>query len=226
MNTKTTAIIGASMAILCSASSVRAAVFADPCSLLNETEVGTALGAPVTITKSGSDATHCAFVKALTTVRPNNVIRFASLSAVVMSGIVSCIWPLRATAQQGSRPLKPDDAVIAYCGAWNAVDRAERDRLLAEVWAPDGEYTDSNPTRTVGRAALSDTIAALQKRYPGARFRCSAPQTHHAYMRTTWVLRRPDKTEVARGEDFIERGDDGRIRRVTGFFGDAPAIKP
>ena len=155
------------------------------------------------------------------------MIRFsASLSAVVASAIVSCISPGRAMAQQVSRSLRPDDVVVSYCGAWNAVDRAERDRLLAEVWAPDGVYTDSNPTLAVGRAVLGDTIAALQKRYPGARFRCSAPQMHHGFMRTTWIFLRPDKTEVARGEDFFELATDGRIRRVTGFFGEAPAIKP
>lgn len=62
--------------------------------------------------------------------------------------------------------------------------------------------------------------------YPGGRFRCSAPQTHHGFMRTTWIFLRPDKTEIARGEDFFELAGDGRIRRVTGFFGEAPAIKP
>ncbi|HEX7981794.1 MAG TPA: hypothetical protein VF461_24525 [Gemmatimonadaceae bacterium] len=36
----------------------------------------------------------------------------------------------------------------------------------------------------------------------------------------------PDKTEVARGMDFFELAEDGRIRRVTGFFGAPPAIKP
>ena len=148
------------------------------------------------------------------------------LSAVALSAVVSCISPTWAMAQQPQRTLSREAAVVTYCGAWNAVDRAERDRLLAEVWAPDGEYTDSNPTLAVGRAVLSDTIAALQKRYPGARFRCSGPQTHHAFMRTTWIFLRPDKTEIARGEDFFELAGDGRIRRVTGFFGEAPAIKP
>jgi hypothetical protein len=111
---------------------------------------------------------------------------------------------------------------------------APREESTLRSWPPmhhdpaasDGVFTDSNPTLAVGRAVLSDTIAALQKRYPGARFRCSAPQTHHGFMRTTWIFLRPDKTEVARGEDFFELAGDGRIRRVTGFFGEAPAIKP
>lgn len=147
-------------------------------------------------------------------------------SAIVLGAIALGAVTTRVAAQQSKHSLSPDSAVVVYCGAWNAVDRAARDRLLAEVWASDGVYTDSNPTLAVGRAVLSDTIAALQKRYPGARFRCSAPQTHHGFMRTTWIFLRPDKTEVARGEDFFELAGDGRIRRVTGFFGEAPAIKP
>jgi hypothetical protein len=150
----------------------------------------------------------------------------ASLSAVVLSALASGAATTRAAPQQTARSLSPDAAVVAYCAAWNTDDRAERDRLLARVWAPDGVYSDPNPTRTVGRAALSDTIAALQRRYPGARFRCSAPQTHHSAMRVTWIFLRPDKTEVAHGVDFYELAADGRIRRVTGFFGEPPAVKP
>jgi hypothetical protein len=53
-----------------------------------------------------------------------------------------------------------------------------------------------------------------------------ADETHHAAMRATWVYLRPDKTAVARGEDSYELTPDGRIQRVTGFFGPAPATTP
>jgi hypothetical protein len=131
-----------------------------------------------------------------------------------------------ARAQHPAHSLTPDSAVVLYCAAWNTDAKLERDRLLARVWTPDGVYSDPNPTRTVGRAALSDTIAALQHRYPGARFRCSAPQVHHSAMRTTWIFRKPDGSEVARGMDFFELAEGGRIRRVTGFFGAPPVVKP
>jgi hypothetical protein len=130
----------------------------------------------------------------------------------------------RAQAQPSAQSVSPDSAVIVYCAAWNTDDKAERERLLARVWTPDGVYSDPNPTRTVGRAALGDTIAALQRRYPGARFKCSAPQVHHSAMRTTWIFRKPDGSEIARGMDFFELAEDGRIRRVTGFFGDPPVV--
>ena len=147
------------------------------------------------------------------------------LSVVVLGALASGAAMTRAGAQQSAHTISPDSAVIIYCAAWNTDNKAERDHLLARVWTPDGVYSDPNPTRTVGRAALSDTIAALQHRYPGARFRCSAPQVHHSAMRTTWIFRKPDGSEIARGMDFFELAEDGRIRRVTGFFGPPPAIE-
>ena len=143
--------------------------------------------------------------------------------AFLLTGVIC--GSTQAHAQQPTRAVSPDSAVILYCAAWNTDDRAERARLLERVWMPDGVYSDPNPTRTVGRAALSDSITALRRRYPGARFHCSAPQTHHAAMRATWLYLRPDNTEVARGEDFYELASDGRIKRVTGFFGAAPVVK-
>lgn len=147
-------------------------------------------------------------------------------SAFALSIVAIGLMTGRANAQNAAHPLTPDAAVAAYCAAWNTVDRAERDRLLAQVWTPDGVYSDPNPTLATGRAALSDSIAALQRRYPGGRFRCSAPQTHHGAMRTTWIFRNPDGSEIAHGMDFSELAADGRIRRVVGFFGDAPVVKP
>jgi len=147
-----------------------------------------------------------------------------SLSTVALSILATGTTATHAEAQHTARSLSPDSAVVVYCAAWNTDNKAERDRLLVRVWTPDGVYSDPNPTRTVGRAALSDTVAALQHRYPGARFRCSAPQVHHSAMRTTWIFRKPDGSEIARGMDFFELAEDGQIRRVTGFFGDPPVI--
>ena len=59
MTTRPTVLIGAFMAFVCNVSSVSAATTADPCSLVTDTDVSTALGVPVTKAKLGSDATHC-----------------------------------------------------------------------------------------------------------------------------------------------------------------------
>ena len=146
------------------------------------------------------------------------------------------IWGLAVVAMVGGlataataqpvRPLTPDTAVANYCAAWSVADRGARDRLIAQVWAADGVYSDPDPTYATGRAALSDVIAKFQRAYPGTHFRCSAPQAHHRFMRASWVLLKPDGAEVTHGVDFYDMAPDGRIQRIVGFFGDPPAAKP
>jgi hypothetical protein len=130
-----------------------------------------------------------------------------------------------AAAAGPSPPLTPAAAVDGHCAAWNTRDRVARERLLRRVFASDGVYSDPTPTYVRGRAALSNTITQFQRDYPGARFRCSAPQMHHRFMRVTWVLRRVDGSVVTEGTDFYELAPDGLIRSVTGFFGPAPTLE-
>ena len=131
-----------------------------------------------------------------------------------------------AGAASPTAPLTPAAAVEGHCAAWNTTDRQARDRLLRCVFARDGVYSDPTPTYARGRVGLSNAIAQFQREYPGARFRCSAPQTHHRAMRVSWVLRRPDGSVVTDGTDFYELAPDGLIRRITGFFGPPPALDP
>jgi hypothetical protein len=121
-----------------------------------------------------------------------------------------------------AKPLTPDSVVTDYCTAWSVADRSARDRLLARVWAADGVYSDPTPTLAKGRAVLSEVIAAFQRHYPGAHFRCSAPQMHHRAMRVTWILFGPDGAQVTHGLDIYDMARDGRIQRIVGFFGEPP----
>ena len=122
--------------------------------------------------------------------------------------------------------LTPAQLVEGFCGAWNASESAERDRLLKRVFAPNGVYLDPTPTYAAGRAALKRAIVSFHRDYPGARFRCSAPQAHHRAMRVSWLLLGRDGKVQAQGMDFYELTPTGLIERVTGFFGAPPPIKP
>ena len=59
MISRTAPVIATLASILCIANSARGAAPDDPCALLTEAQVGAALGAQVTVVKSGSDAKHC-----------------------------------------------------------------------------------------------------------------------------------------------------------------------
>jgi hypothetical protein len=145
------------------------------------------------------------------------------MSAVTPSAILIGLTSA-ATMAAPAEHLTPTAAVAGHCAAWNTTDRAKRDILLKRVFARDGVYSDPTPIYVTGRAALSKEIASFQRQYPGARFRCSAPQIHHDAMRVSWLLRDRDGKVVTEGMDFYELAPDGLIRRVTGFFGPPPAL--
>ena len=57
--------------------------------------------------------------------------------------------------------------VDAYLSAWNLEHRADRDAVLARIWAPEGRYVD--PRADVrGRAALADLIEHASKAEAGS----------------------------------------------------------
>jgi hypothetical protein len=51
----------------------------------------------------------------------------------------------------------------------------------------------------------------------------SAVDAHHAELRFGWELAAPDGAVVVAGIDIGELAPDGRLRRITGFFGELPA---
>ncbi|WP_233840518.1 hypothetical protein [Dyella sp. 2HG41-7] len=138
---------------------------------------------------------------------------------IAAAALATTATPARATDQH----ITPQEAVTTYCAAWSTTDRTTRDQMLERVWAKDGIYTDAEPTYAVGRTALSDTIAKFQQDYPGNTFRCSTPQMHHNFMRVTWFRLSSDGKQLGEGVDIYDMAPDGRISRIVGFFGPAPA---
>lgn len=117
-----------------------------------------------------------------------------------------------------------DDAALealitAYCDAWNEADPAKRDAMLRDVWTEGGIYTD--PTvQAVGRAALVTHIGGVLARYPDSRIsRTSRVDLHHGLLRFTFARIAATGETMRDGIDFGEVSDDGRLRRITGFFG-------
>lgn len=106
--------------------------------------------------------------------------------------------------------------------AWNETDATERAGLVARVWADDGRLIDP-PLAAEGHAAISDTAAALHAQFPGHRFRrASGIDAHHDAFRYAWELVGPDGAVALAGIDVGEVASDGRLRRITGFFGPLP----
>lgn len=121
---------------------------------------------------------------------------------------------------KAAKPALTLEACIdIYCEAWNHTDAAERDTLLRQVWAEGATYTD--PTvHAVGRQALVDHIGRVFERYPNSTIvRTSAIEVHHGLARFAWKKVLADGTSLPEGIDIAEASDDGRLRRIIGFFG-------
>jgi hypothetical protein len=116
------------------------------------------------------------------------------------------------------------EIVLDYVAAWVETDEGKRRALLAKSWTEDGTYTD--PTvEVVGREALVKQIGAIHKQFAGNRIvLTSRVDEHHGRLRFTWAMVNPEGNRVTEGIDFGEIGSDGRLMRITGFFGQPSPI--
>jgi hypothetical protein len=68
-------------------------------------------------------------------------------------------------------------------------------------------------------------VAGVHAQFPGYRFRrLSGVDTHHEQVRFAWELANDDGEVAVAGIDVGELAQDGRLRQITGFFGDLPAV--
>ena len=113
--------------------------------------------------------------------------------------------------------------IDAYFDMWNETDPAQRAELIERAWSPDGHYVDP-VLEADGHAALSEMVAGVHAQFPGHRFRrTSDVDVHHDHVRFAWELAAEDGTVAVAGIDVGQVGPDGRLRTITGFFGELTA---
>ncbi|GAA4559881.1 nuclear transport factor 2 family protein [Pseudonocardia xishanensis] len=116
-----------------------------------------------------------------------------------------------------------DSIVDSWLRAYGEPDAATRANLIVQVWAPDGVLADP-PFSGTGHAEIDALAGAVLGQYPGHTFRrTSAVDAHHDVARYTWEMVGPDGAVALTGTDVVAVGEDGRLARVAGFFGDPPA---
>ena len=112
--------------------------------------------------------------------------------------------------------------VDTYLAMWNETDATRRAQHIARAWVADGRYIDPM-LEAEGHTALYEMVAGVQTKFPGHRFRrTSGVDVHHGEVRFGWELVGPDGTVVVSGLDVGALGADGRLSRITGFFGELP----
>ena len=121
--------------------------------------------------------------------------------------------------------MEPADAIAAYGAAWNEHDEAARTALLERAWSEDGLYQDPSASAE-GRTALVAHIGGFHAMAPGHSIELVSGIDHYGSLfRFAWEMRNGEE-RVLEGMDFGEFADDGRIRRITGFFGPFPDLAP
>jgi SnoaL-like domain len=113
--------------------------------------------------------------------------------------------------------------VDTYFAMWNETDPAARSKYIEQAWASDARYLDPL-LEADGHDGLSQMVDGVHAQFPGHRFRrLSGVDVHHDRVRFAWDLVAPDGAVTVAGIDVGELTDDGRLRSITGFFGEPPA---
>jgi hypothetical protein len=107
-----------------------------------------------------------------------------------------------------------------YDQAWNTGDVAERRRLLEGALTDDCELVEPRG-RFAGRDAIIERITGFGHRFPGATVDLTSKvDEHHGFARYGWKIVDGEGSELLHGIDVVERGTDGRLRRIVMFFGE------
>jgi hypothetical protein len=113
--------------------------------------------------------------------------------------------------------------VDTYIDMWNEEDADRRADLIRAAWVDEARYRDPL-LEADGPAGLDQMVATVHGQYPGHRFRrTTGVDAHHDVARFGWELVDPDGTVFVGGIDVASVAEDGRLRSITGFFGEPPA---
>jgi len=116
-----------------------------------------------------------------------------------------------------------ETTIDTYLEAYLEPDAERRVQLIEQVWSPDGHLFDP-PLDAAGHAAINEMFETVQGMFAGHTFRrTTGIDTHHGIARYGWELVDGDGAVALAGMDVAVVGQDGRLTRVAGFFGELPA---
>lgn len=110
-------------------------------------------------------------------------------------------------------------AIASYDKAWNEPTAEARRSLLEDALTDDCELIDPNG-RYLGRPAILERITGFAERFPGARVEIvTNVDAHHDIARYGWEIRDAQRKPILEGMDVVEVSADGKLQRITMFFG-------
>lgn len=142
--------------------------------------------------------------------------------SIIKAGLLfsACMLLAGASSAQNRNPAPDVEALVkGYTSAWREADPVKREKLLAEVWALDGVYTDGQ-SKVKGRQKVAEYIGLVGQLAPSSRItELSKVESHHGTFRFAWRAVMPDGTLYDEGMDFGEVDKNGRISRLVVFQG-------
>lgn len=121
--------------------------------------------------------------------------------------------------------MDPRTAFSLYSQAWDgSIGAEERAQLLAQAWADEGVLFDpESPDGVFGTDALVRYIEAQHGESPGMVVsEVGEPELVGDRLRGLWVQHDGNGIKAYSGVDFVEFGEDGRIKQLTMFFDETP----
>jgi hypothetical protein len=110
-----------------------------------------------------------------------------------------------------------EQAWNAYLEAYGNVSGEDRRRLLTESVSDD--VISTNPgDGTQGLESLVLHVEQFQQRLPGSYFKINSLKFHHEQVLAEWTLYKADGTAVTTAHTYGVFNEQGRLKKLIGFF--------
>ena len=105
----------------------------------------------------------------------------------------------------------------SYLKAYGNVSTGDRQRLLAASVSDD--VLSTNPAdEAQGLGKLVAHVEQFQKRLPGSYFKLNSLKFHHEQVLAEWTLYQADGTAVTTAHTYGIFNEEGRLKKLIGFF--------
>jgi hypothetical protein len=118
------------------------------------------------------------------------------------------------------------ECIDAMLSGWNTRDSVRLKQVVEASLTSDIEFCD--PRHDIrGQAAFIDMVEAFWSEHSKCTIsRDSAIDAHHDRARYAWVITFPAGQRFEGFDAVTLDRDSGKVRRVDGFFGQLPPLKP
>ena len=115
-------------------------------------------------------------------------------------------------------PLLP--GYLSYATGLSGADlESARAALVVRAFTPEGRHVDPNADAN-GHLELNQMVSGVHALYPGFTIeRTTGVDQHGDQLRFGWRALQADGSLLVEGLDVGELAEDGRLRRVAGFWG-------